>query len=175
MRKRGFTWIPSFTIALCIPVNSNFPYIIEPKLGEAVKQNMKLTRRVGLILPSSRNNGNSQGHGQAEINGPSELFDEVVNVFTDFLRLFLVEKVGYSIHYNNFLQKWYISLEATVVYIFLDSCRLISNIQVTHNKLHRNFDLYPGPRCSKLPGSAIQWIQIYFSLHVQPFAINYKV
>ena len=86
----------------------------------------------------------------------SELVDEVVNVFTDFLWLFLVEKVSYSFHYYYFLQQWYIFLEPTVVYIFLGSWDVIHKVQVAHDKLHWNFDLYPGPRRCKFPGPARQ-------------------
>ncbi|XLS61167.1 hypothetical protein HN51_015395 [Arachis hypogaea] len=80
-----------------------------------------------------------------------ELGADVVYMGADLIWLFLIYKVSYSFHYNQFLQEWHLFLEATVMYIFLNTRSVIGNIQVSHNELHWNFDLYSSPRCCQLP------------------------
>ena len=80
--------------------------------------------------------------------------DEVIYVCIDFLWPFLVDEVSHSLHYNQLLQKWHFSLEATVVYVFLDTRGIIRSVEVSHNKLDWYFYWYSSPWCQSLPASA---------------------
>lgn len=86
----------------------------------------------------------------------SEFLNEVINVFVDLIRAFLVDKVCNSFHYNDLLQKWHIFLEPTLVYVFLRAWSIIGQVKVTHNKLNRNFYLCPSPWGVEFPISAIK-------------------
>lgn len=110
----------------------------------------KITRQ-GLGLNSNKT---FKGCSMVKRPMPSELFYEVINVCTDFVWFFLVYKMGYPFHHNYFLQKWYISLKTTIVYIFLHTWNVISEVQVSHDKLNRNFNWKPCPCCCELPASA---------------------
>lgn len=86
----------------------------------------------------------------------SEFLNEVINVFVDLIRSFLMDKVCNSFHYNDLLQKWHIFLEPTLVYVFLHAWSIIGQVKVTHNKLNRNFYLSPSPWGVEFPISAIK-------------------
>jgi hypothetical protein len=84
----------------------------------------------------------------------SELVDKFMDVCTDLLCLFLVDKVSNSFHHNHVSQIRHVFLEATVVYIFLDSLDIVDDVFVPHDELRWHFDLQSSPWRSQLPGSA---------------------
>lgn len=83
-----------------------------------------------------------------------KFLDEVVYVRADLFWSFLIYKVTHSFHHNHFLQVWYFFLKATIMYILLNAWSVVCKVQVSHNKLHRYFDLYSSPWCREFPGSA---------------------
>lgn len=84
----------------------------------------------------------------------SNLADKLINVPANLLWPFLVEKVSNSFHHNYFLQKGYISLEPTPVYVLPNTWCIVGHVQVTYNKLDWNFNLQSCEWCSQLPVSA---------------------
>lgn len=96
----------------------------------------------------------------------SELLDEVIYMSTAFVCLLLVDEVTCCFNYNNFLQKWNLALEATIMNIFLDTWDMIGDVQIADNELNWYFDLYPSPRRRKLPGSATRNKKVHWCLRV---------
>ncbi|MFS8014255.1 hypothetical protein Hanom_Chr15g01342471 [Helianthus anomalus] len=84
----------------------------------------------------------------------SKLLDEIMYVFTNFLGLFLINKMSNSLHYHKFLQKRNMFFKPPFVYIVLHTRGVISQVQVSHHKLNRHLYLLSGPRRGQLPVSA---------------------
>lgn len=95
------------------------------------------------------------GNKKPRPNIRSECLKEVINVFVDLIRSFLVDKVSTSFHYNYFLQKWHVFLEPTLVYVFLGAWSVIGQVKVSNNEFCRYFYLAPCPRGGELPVSAM--------------------
>lgn len=80
----------------------------------------------------------------------------LIVAFTNFLWLFLVQKVSYTFHYNNVFQKRHVFLEPTIVYIFLHTRNVVDKIQISDDELHWHFDFRPSPCSCKLPVPAVK-------------------
>ena len=65
-----------------------------------------------------------------------ELLDEVDYVSTDLFWLLLVEKMSYSFHHHHLFQIRHVSLEPTILYVFLRTGKIIGNVVITHNKFN---------------------------------------
>ena len=77
-----------------------------------------------------------------------------MDVLVDLICLFFLEKVANSFHHNYLLQKWHMFLQLIEGHRLIKARGIISKVQVTHNKLGRNFNLTPGPGCCEFPTSA---------------------
>lgn len=64
-----------------------------------------------------------------------------MDLSTDFMWPFLIDEVGSIFHYNYFLQKRHIPLESAIVNIFLGSWKMVGQIQIPDDELHRHSDL----------------------------------
>ena len=95
---------------------------------------------------------------QAHIMGrswrKSKFLKKVINVCVDLINPFFVNKVSCPFNYNYILQKWHTSLQPTLVKVILHTWSIIGQVNITHNKLNRNFDFSSSPRRSEFPGPA---------------------
>lgn len=86
--------------------------------------------------------GSQAGNSWIQEKGKNlEFLNEVINVHANLLRFFLVDKMGYSLHDNYFLQERHSFLESAILYVFLHAREVVGKVQVAHDELNRYFDL----------------------------------
>ena len=62
-------------------------------------------------------------------------------MLADFFWFFLIDEVSSSFHYDHLLQKWHISIEATLVYVVFHVWEIVGYVLISHYELHRHLDL----------------------------------
>lgn len=104
-----------------------------------------------------------QAHIIGRSRRKSKVLKKAINVCVDLINPFFVNKVSRPFNYNYILQKWYISFQPTLVKVILHTGSIIGQVNITHDKLDRNFDFSSSPRGSEFPvpanagGNSVNW------------------